>query len=349
MSPPARFLQEGTERSWRTILVRQLYALMFLLCALPVCLAARPQQLAARQVTLELPGPPAALHPADLNGDGRMDLVTVVAYTEWDRVMFDRIEDAVMVAEVVPALFNRREIRAFLATESGDYPPIARALDISETVFAIGRGPSKTPVLALTRTGVAALRLVESGDHLELQLEELIKDTPVMAGSEAFLPTLEFTADLNGDDELDLVLPAKDGLAVHLSKDGALVDTATSRHSIPGDRYTAPALRRMYPLPLVDDFNGDGVVDLLISEKQAHLFPGRGDGTFAEKIEIETARIAPQGESANEGGTYGRPYLAFLGDLDGDGRAEAVTRAERSLDEDAGMRKELREAIADGL
>ena len=85
-----------------------------LLCG-PLSLAAR-ENLEFRHVTLDLPGPPAKLIPVELDGDGRTDLIAVVAYSEIEQIGEDRIEDLIQISRVIPTLFDRREARAYLAT-----------------------------------------------------------------------------------------------------------------------------------------------------------------------------------------------------------------------------------------
>ena len=86
-----------------------------------LCLAAAAGQaragapdLPARHVVLDLPGPPASIIPADLNGDGRMDLAVAVLYSEYEDLEFEKAQGFVQITEIVPALFERRQLRAWL-------------------------------------------------------------------------------------------------------------------------------------------------------------------------------------------------------------------------------------------
>ncbi len=361
----------------------------------PEIYARRPVRLSVHRAGIDLPGPPAQLLPADLDGDGRVDLVAVVAYTEWDQVVFDRIENAVMIAEVVPALFNRREIHVFLAGEDGSYNPAGSTLDISGGVFAVASGPSSTPVLALTDAGVAALRLgvdPETGDT-RLLLETLIEEPPAFAGAETFLPSLEFTADLTGNGKPDLWIPTRDGLSIHLGEDDHLSPESSALVMLPRVQAGSERFMRLdLPLPRVADFNGDAHPDLLLHADEnpgtpAHeggdyLVAGHGDGSFDPPRKIDLSALLPDPdaipaaeanesentgsdapgntESANNSTTdspdnadsstadstesdgYAKPYVAFLGDLDGDGRMEAVTKEMKLMDK--GMIKGFRSA-----
>ncbi len=340
-------------------------------CLLPLftvsTVDARPALLKARHTSIDLPGPPVVLIGTDLNGDGRTDLVVLDTYTEWDRVAFDTIEDAVMVLEVVPALFNRREIRVFLANDEGEYALAAPALDVSERVLALARGPAASPVIALTSEGVAALRLAGEGDDAHITLEMLIEDPPVFADTGSFLPRLEFTTDLDGDGAMDLLLPAADGLAVHLARNGRLEREATFRLPTPGEQHHGGERpMHLYPLPLIEDIDGDGTVDLLFTEEiskiqRAQLLRGLGQGRFAPPAVIDLSAILPQQADDSEERSveqaedekrtnqsakvsYSPPRMAYFGDLDGDKRAEIVTASTRQLNDEAGMRDHFREA-----
>ena len=84
-------------------------ACLLALAALPA-LAGKSRPLALRHQALDLPGPPAKVMAADVNGDSRPDLVVVVAYTEVEEIGESRIEDMVQVTTVIPALFDRRGV-----------------------------------------------------------------------------------------------------------------------------------------------------------------------------------------------------------------------------------------------
>jgi len=58
---------------------------------------AAPARLSLRHESIDLPGPPAAVISADLDKDGRSDLVIVAAYTKWGSIAHDRTENAIAV------------------------------------------------------------------------------------------------------------------------------------------------------------------------------------------------------------------------------------------------------------
>src|SRR5262245_2672551 len=99
--------------------------------------AAAPRDLALHPIRLDLPGVPSAILAADLNGDGRSDLLAVIAYTEWGSIGEDRVEGMVQFVEVVPALFDRREVRAWLGDGVGGYRSVPEPMPLPTTVLAV--------------------------------------------------------------------------------------------------------------------------------------------------------------------------------------------------------------------
>jgi len=312
--------------------------------AAPVALA----QAALVRHSLPLPGPPAVLLSTDLDGDGHLDLAAVVATTTWEEIgieesaELDEVEGLVEVLTVVPALFDRRELHAFLAREGGGFEAVAGGpLELPPEVLGMAPGPPGIPLLALTDAGLAAVRLDEAG---RLRLESLVEDPPVLARAGTFVPGLLLTHDLDGDGELDVLLPGRDGLAVYLAA-GSRLELA-GRLSLPLDERLPGDARhyrrgpvRHYPLPEIRDVDGDGRPDLLVANHQ------KGWNQFAVLLNQGGGRFGPPLFPLGDRPRDAEPEVVFFGDLDGDGRAEAVTEEQiEKGDEDASLRQELAEA-----
>lgn len=321
-----------------------------LVSAPPAAAKQKRERLDLQRVRLTLPGAPAAVLPGDVNRDGRPDLVVVLAYTEIESIGVDRIEEMVQISTVVPALFDRRELRLFFGTEDGSYVPGGAPLELPPDLLAIARGPESHPLLALTDAGVSAIEFDDTG---ALSLLPLIDERPVLAGARTFFSLLQFTADVDGDSDLDLVVPALDGLAIYLSSPEGIARKPIQRVRLPGDRQgTGSTAYRDYPLPRIEDFNGDGRPDLQVGLRrnglfETHLLLGRGDGTFegvhAETADCPRARTLVPVALADDAEGSGFPDLSYFGDLDGDARAEAVTMTEIEPEKDS-LRANLKQA-----
>ena len=304
--------------------------------------AARPRDLALRRIVLDLPGPPAVIVATDLNRDGRQDLLVVIAYTRWGSISTDRVEDAIEVTEVVPALFDTREARAFLAQPSGGYRQAGPPLSLPTSVLSAEAGPETHPVVALTDDGLSEIRLNGPEGAESLTLEPLLDEPCAFAGTGAIFADLAVLKDVDGDKVLDAVIPAMDGIAVHRGESGGFATIASFRGRLPGDdRYAMlGAAARNVPIPGVEDADGDGRADLVVRGLGAappwiSMARGLGGGRFAPSRTIELSCLvrsaarpaaAPRkdvGEPAPS-----RREAAWAGDLDGDGRIDVVTREE---------------------
>jgi hypothetical protein len=114
-------LRTSRARRSRRVAGRVAAAALAAALAAPSIPLAGPKPLALRHVPLDLPGAPADILHADLDGDGRQDLAIVIARTQWGEIGTDRIEGMMQISEVVPALFDKREVRAYRQSEDGAY------------------------------------------------------------------------------------------------------------------------------------------------------------------------------------------------------------------------------------
>jgi len=316
--------------------------------AVPVPCAGRLLPSALRTLSLSLPGAPAAVVSADVDGDGRRDLAVVVAYNQWDEIAItesstmDDIQGLVEVMTIVPAVIDRREVRVYRGLPDGSYEP-PRALALPLSVLSLEPGPPGTPVVALTDEGASVLRMDPGAAP---RLEPWIADPPVMAGTGNFLGDLSLVRDLNGDGVEDLLLPARGGLAVYLGRDGrdgnagkGLARRAASRLPVPGDVYRSTGdLERRYPLPQIQDVTGDGRPDLVFRDpvkrwRSVWVARNGGQGRFLDAVEVALGTGNPRD-----------PNPVWMGDLEGNGLAEVVFRQSLDDSKDGGIRKELEKA-----
>ena len=353
----------------RTAVLAGAAALTLLLLHVPVASAARParkERLALTHLGLELPGAPSTVIPADLDGDGRRDLVVVVAATDWDEIGImessemgnvegiegtEGVEGLVEVLTIIPALLERREVRVFRGRAGGGFESAGPALAIDSSVLSLEAGPPGLPVVALTDQGLSALRLRPGVPGEELALEPLVDERPVLAGTGAFVPNLGLVRDLSGDGVADVLVPIADGAAVLLAGPGGLGAAPASRLRIAeDDPEPAPRLVRHVPLPQVRDVTGDGLADLLLPHHRRgwtrfRVLRNLGDGRFAEPVApLGLADDSDEADEPESDEAPAGPRVVFFGDVDGDGRAEYVTAEAEEAAADASVRQELAHA-----
>jgi hypothetical protein len=323
----------------------------FAACAVCGVGPAEGAALELRRVTLSLPGPVSNVIAADVDGDGRRDIAVVTAFTRWEQesvselVAMDQFEGLVESLTIVPILFDQRELHVLLADPAAEegyrkLPVVA----LGPEILGLEAGPPGLPLVALTDAGLSVVRL-DGG--ATLRFEPYLADPPILAGTGTFVPRLDIVHDLDADGRADLLWPSRDGAAVYLNPESGLAREAAARLELPtDDRRTRDGFVRRYPLPRVQDVDGDRLPDLLfpghaVRWKAFFVLRNLGGGRFGPAL--GPFKKDPPCKPGSEGCTAAGEEVVHFGDLDGDGRAEYIT-TEEIADPDAGMREELRQA-----
>ena len=330
-------------------------AVMIVLAVTSVA-AARREALALKRQTLDLPGPPSKVLSTDVNRDGISDLVVVVAYTERHQIGIDRVEGMVQLTEVIPAIFDHREVRLFPGMPEGGYRTEGYALELPFTVHSMEQGPPASPIVAVTDEGLAEIVLGLSDDGPTLELREIFRDRPVLAGSGSFQPRLQVVHDLDGDGEMDILFPSRAGPAVYMTRGGAIPAEPVQRLELYGRSSSrSRTIRRHYPFPRVLHLDGDDLPDLMYAYRTGpqggfQILKGVGGGRFEPLRDgdddcWDRATDVRLAALPREDGDPPYPWLKgieSIRDLDGDRLAEAIVVDEQSRD--GGMRAGLKDA-----
>ena len=178
--------------------------------------AAKRGNAGFERLPIELPGIPATMIPAEVNGDGVQDLVVVVAYTDWGEVAtfeqtrFDDVEGMVEVMHVVSSLLDHRELRVYpgLADGSGYGDPLP-PLELDLSVHALAAGHPAFPLVAITDDGIAAIRFDGANAGAPLSVESLVEQPNRYTDSGDFHPHLEFLVHLDKDKIPDVLLASE--------------------------------------------------------------------------------------------------------------------------------------------
>jgi hypothetical protein len=247
---------------------------------------------------------------------------------------------------VVPALFDRRELRFLRGLPEGGFADDSEPLPVDTSVLSLTVGHPGVPVVALTDAGISAVRLEAVEGGTRLRLESIVEATPLLAGTETFFPDLGLLGEIDGQPPLDLIIPTRRGMVVHRGTPDGFEALGSSRLEWPVfEGFDAGARAGYFPTPVYRDANADGLDDLLLRRADGSwegffVYRNEGAGRFAPLLGPLGEIGATPGveEAEDEAGE-----VVFFGDLDGDGRAEYLTQEELEP-EDAGFRKEMKHA-----
>jgi hypothetical protein len=287
---------------------------------------------------------PANLVVADVNGDGRPDLVVANAD---DQTVTVRLADPAKPGFFLPAVTLATPGRTPLDVAVGDLNGDGRAdivvaasgannlivflqqmpVDPSPTVYfmpatflSVGGDPQSVTVADLDGDGSLDIAAATSANTVSV-LRQLIFSPTFAAQSSVDYPTgvqpIAIKAvDLNGDGKLDLltanygssISPGTQGLSVLMQ--GTTAGTFLAPVNYTTD-YRSTALA-------VGDLNGDGKVDVVVANEGLPGDPG-SVSVFLQDPATAGALLAP----TNYRGTWG-PMGVALADMDGDGRPDLV-------------------------
>ncbi len=283
---------------------------------------------------------PRPVAVADLNGDGRADLVTANYNSNNVSVLLGKgngafaakkdfevgtYPDAVAVADLngdgrpdlVVANYQDGTLSVLLNTTPKG--AVAPSFAVQQT-FHVGAGPRSVAVADFNGDGRPDLVVANFSDN---SLSLLLNTTPAKAADANFAPQLKLpggtgpksvaAADLNGDGRADLVIAdiSSNNLAL-------LVNTTAAGAATP--EFAAPSLLPAGRHPgavTVADLNGDGRPDLVLSNES--------DGTVSVLLNTSAAGAAAPSFAARRDFAAGEEVCwTAVADIDGDGRPDIV-------------------------
>ena len=169
----------------------------------------------------------------------------------------------------------------------------------------------------------------------------------MLAGSDLFVSGLAFAGSVDGAGEPDLLVPVDDGVAVYLAAQGRFERVARVALPLDDPREAGGRLVRHYPIPQRRDLDGDGRPELLVPHPrrgwdETKVLRNLGAGRFGPPTAAAPGLARSPGDGGHPpGGDTSEREIVFLGDLDGNGRAEALTAERREPGDDASLRENL--------
>lgn len=273
----------------------------------------------------QFPGSLIAARPADLDGDGLIDLLLVTGRSAGKQRFETVTRGNAIFAELVAYQVKEKKAVALVQQADGGFTLSGAALALDERYIAFDLadhdGDGLLDLLLLDDDGVE-VRHRHDGGWMEDGLR-LVKTRTTFSGCRQFLGGLRFLHDLDGDQRQDLVLPRYGETLVRFAPFQVPGEERASPGRdimLPGGiynhRYSDHRLITKFPAPLAEDCSGDGLLDLIFHlPDSVRVFLQKPVRVFAETpLEIVFPK-AGEGEERT-----GRHF----GDMTGDGVADLL-------------------------
>ena len=293
--------------------------LAFLFCTISCCAAVSPQYVFNR-ADFATGHFPYAVATADVNGDGRQDVIVANRGDNTVSVFLGKSSGMFATQKTYPTAMG--PVAVVAADFNHDGKPdlaVATAAGVVSILLGTGKGTFLPHVDYQAGAGPFALSVGDFNHDGNLDLAVLNSSSNTVSillgkGDGTFQPKVDYAVgssptaivaqDLNGDGNLDLVV-ANSGesyVSILLGNANGTFKSASQVSTQSGPCAVAVA-----------DFNGDKIPDLAVSHQDAPwsltILLGNGDGTFRAEQQVAQNEITYQMEAA---------------DVNGDGKADLI-------------------------
>jgi len=270
------------------------------------------------------PGSLIAARPADINGDGLTDLVLVSGRSAGKQRFETVTRGNAIFAELVAYQVKEKKAAALIQQPGGRFAADEEPLPFDDRYLAFDLADvdedGLLDLLLLDDHGLE-VRYRQGGSWLPDGLR-LVEGRSTFSGSRQFFGGLRLLHDLDADGRSDLVLPRYEKAVVCFAPflDGVGGKTAgpvlTLDGGIYNHRYGERRMITKFPMPIVEDCNGDGLSDIrfLLSDSVSVYLQRQGRAFAGTPREV----VFPEpGEGEERTGRH-------FGDIDGDGIADLL-------------------------
>lgn len=279
-----------------------------------------------------LPVAPVSVATGDLDGDGSAELLALLYWPSWGSTARTISSSPGEIdLEVVPALRDRRELRAY-RVQAGELTAACAPLEVGPELLGIATSARTAPVMALTRRGVSRVVLGDNGEGTQaLRLVSVHEQETALGAVEGPVRQVPTAAVERGP---WLLLPTTAGLTA-VATDGTVRTWESPLREFSSGAVGGLALPRQRAV----DVDRDGTLDRLDwrdrrarggelpnpAKTRVAWQRGLGDGRFAPATIWDLGPLLKQSEEVEN--DQSRPELEDIIDLDGDGTLEAVISA----------------------